>query len=419
MKLLPLICLFFLSFTCVSQNTWTALENAPANTNNTRYDDVFFLNEQLGWIANGTAGNIFKTENGGISWTEQLNETDINADTYYRNIEFFDENIGIVTSLNRIYFRTEDGGNTWDPLSLPNAPDAVCGLSRVSNTTMYGCGAFFGPAFILKTTDAGLNWTYTDLTAFANALVEVLFVDEMIGYASGKSDTGGVVLKTTDGGLNWSEVYNSNIAGEYVWKLQFVEGDTDVIYGSIESVQDGKIIKSFDTGVTWEEKIAPIRAVQSIGFETQNRGWVGGHTGNLFETSDGGETWTELSVGINSNRIFFIGETAYCAAATILKLDEVLSVSETYLGTRKDLPLVIAPLPVKDKLNFKVTYFESDNAIIEVYDINGKLLKQLIRDANIAKGEKNYSFDFTYPTGTYFLSIQNNTGRQSMSFIKQ
>lgn len=422
MKRLLIITILCSSISSFGQLNWTVLENATPNTNGTRYDDVFFLNENVGWIANGNAGNVFKTTDGGESWVEQLNETDIGFDTYYRNIEFFDENNGIVTSLNQLHFKTTDGGESWTRFQFPGNLNAACGLSVVNSTTMYGCGAFNTPAFVVKTTDGGDTWEVIDMSIYATALVEVQFLDENLGYASGSDDNGGIVLRTTDGGSTWAELFNSNIPGEYVWKLQFVQNDPNMIFGSIESVpsEGGKIIKSFDAGTTWESKSVPIQVVQSVGFINPNRGWAGGHTNQLFETNDGGDTWVELDIGANSNRIFFVGNTAYCSAATILKLeDEVLSTQNNSLPNRKDLDVVIAPQPVTDKLNFSITFPNVDNLVAEVYDLNGRRIKQLATESLIEAGTKHYSFDFNAPSGTYFLSIQNNTGRQSMTFVKQ
>ena len=58
------------------------------NTDNQRFDDVFFLNENLGWAANGYHAAVYKTTDGGLNWTEQVNETVLGEDLYFRNIEF-------------------------------------------------------------------------------------------------------------------------------------------------------------------------------------------------------------------------------------------------------------------------------------------------------------------------------------------
>ena len=53
-------------------------------------------------------------------------------------------------------------------------------MDAVGDNTIYGCGAFFTPAYIIKSTDAGESWDYYDLSDQALALVEILFVDEQL-----------------------------------------------------------------------------------------------------------------------------------------------------------------------------------------------------------------------------------------------
>ena len=65
---------------------WQTMPNIFSNPNGQRFDDVFFLNENLGWAANGYYARIYKTTNGGLDWVEQLNENNIPGNYYFRNI---------------------------------------------------------------------------------------------------------------------------------------------------------------------------------------------------------------------------------------------------------------------------------------------------------------------------------------------
>jgi hypothetical protein len=47
---------------------------------------------------------------------------------------------------------------------LPTNPEAICGLDAVGESTVYGCGAYFTPAYIIKSTDSGDNWHYIDMS---------------------------------------------------------------------------------------------------------------------------------------------------------------------------------------------------------------------------------------------------------------
>ncbi len=408
-----------------SQSIWQPVPNLFTNPDGVRFEDVFFLNENIGWAANGPNATIHKTTDGGLTWTEQLNQTDLGASYYFRNIEFLNADIGFLGTLNGDFFKTTDGGDTWNVVTniTPNPP-AICGITTVENSTVYACGAYFTPAHIIKSIDSGNTWQFIDMSPYANALVEIKFVNETLGYVAGRSDTGAIVLKTTDGGITWAEIYNSNIQGEYIWKLQFIDGDTNVIYGSLYTIDPnpGKLIKTFDAGATWTSLDAPESGIQAVGFISQNRGWMGGKHIGFFETNDGGLTWIDISVGSNLNRIFILSDIrAFASGTTIYKFtDEALSSQDIEESFRKELEINFTTNPVDTILEFTVEFKKTNHLMIELYDINGLFIKQLKNDTLNISGKKTYTFNISnLSSGTYILDFHSNSGRESKKFIKR
>ena len=423
MKKVYVLILFF-SISLSAQLQWRPLTSIVEDVDTSRFDDVFFLNENLGWAANGAHAGIYKTTDGGATWTTQVTEQSLGANYYFRNVEFLNENIGFVGTLNGVFLKTIDGGDNWTVVSnFPTNPQAICGLDAVGTATVYGCGAYFSPAYIIKSSDSGSTWEYIDMSAYATALVEILFVDENIGYASGSTSTGAVVLKTLDGGSTWSAVYNSTIAGEYVWKLQILQSNPNVIFGSVESVEpfQGKLIKSTDNGLNWVSKEVPDYLIQGVGFLTENHGFMGGYHTNILETFDSGDTWNDIGVGLYLNRIFIVNNNlAYGAGATVYKFsDTTLNTKNFVEKSITPLKALILPNPVKDKLNVAIEFKESDHLVIDLYDAAGHRLKELQKDNIKNAGTKTYSFDFPYAAGVYFLDIHTNMIRQSLKFVKQ
>lgn len=392
MKLSTCLCLL-LYLNVSAQATWQPLANIVSNTNNQRFDDVFFIDDNIGWAANSFYARVYKTINGGETWTEQLNETQLGKNYYFRNIEFLNEDIGFLGTLNGDFFKTNDGGDTWIIVSniSPNPP-AICGLDTVGTSTIYGCGAYFMPAHIIKSTDSGDTWQFIDMSAYANALVEIYFLTEDIGFVSGRNDTGATILKTTDGGITWTELYNSNIVGEYFWKLQVLESNTDIMFGSISSVVPnlGKLVKSLDGGATWTSYDAPETDIQAVGFINENQGWMGGHTTGFHETLNGGETWTNLNIGNNLNRIFIINETlAYASGTSLYKFTEETLGNEIVIESgRTSLSIILKNNPVTSHLEFDIAFDSNDNLLIELYDLNGKFIRQLTREQIRTKTKK-------------------------------
>lgn len=396
-----------------SQLNWTVIKYDSIGN---RYDDVFFLDDNLGWAVDGSGGSVYKTTDGGLTW-----EMKFETSNYLRNIEFLNADIGFFGTLDDKFYRSADGGDTWNLVTLSPNPPAICGLDAVGSSTVYGCGAFFTfpPANIIKSVDSGVTWQYIDMSAYATGLVEILFVDELFGYASGRSSTGGIILKTEDGGVSWTEIYNSQIPGEYVWKLQLLENNTH-IYGSIQSPVEGKLVKSTDSGQTWETKPSVEKFVQAVGFITPDHGWMGGHTTGFYETTDGGDTWNFLGIGNNLNRIFVINEhLVYASGAGLYKYGySTLSTGITEGQPKDVLPVTIHPNPFSEKLNFTIDFQHADNLVAEIYDASGKLLKELLTDKVGKAQKKSYSVDFPYSAGTYILNIHTNNGRRSLNVSK-
>lgn len=413
--------ILLISTVASAQLTWSPLPNIAANLNGQRFDDVFFLNENLGWAANGYYAAVYKTTDGGATWTQQLNNAMLASNHYFRNIEFLDENIGFLGTLNGKFYKTTDGGATWNLVTISPNPAAICGLDCVGTTTVYGCGAYFSPAYIIKSTDSGQIWEYINMSAHATALVEVLFVNENTGYASGNNSNGAVILKTTDGGATWSTIYNGTIAGEYVWKLQILADNPKVMFGSVESASpnSGKLLKSIDGGVNWIVKNAPEPEIQAVGFVDENHGWMGGHDTGFYETTDGGDTWNNTTVGSNLNRIFFVNNNlAYACGTTIYKMSNSLNVNPFQEQARIPLKVKVVPNPIKDKLNLEVDFNGTDHLMLGLYSETGQLVEQLAIDETNQANHKEYTFDFPYPKGVYFLNLHTNTGRQSIKIVK-
>ncbi|NRD21097.1 T9SS type A sorting domain-containing protein [Winogradskyella eckloniae] len=424
MKTCKLLLLLF-GMTISAQSSWQPVPNIVPNLNGQRFDDVYFLNNSTGWAANGYYAAVYKTTDGGLTWTEQLNENNLSGSYYFRNIEFLNESIGFIGTLNGTVFKTIDGGINWTEIEniSPN-PNAICGLSTIGTSTIYGCGAYFSPAHIIKSTDSGDTWTFIDMSSYADALVEILFTDENTGYVAGKNEDGALILKTTDGGLTWTALYNSNIPGEYIWKIQTLEQNPDFIVGALQSVApyNGKLIKSTDGGTNWLEFEATETDIQAVGFLSETHGWLGGHTTGFYETQDGGETWTNLNVGNNLNRIYIIDEsTAFAAGTTIYKYtSESLTTSDLELDTTSQhIQIKNLKNPVEDHIEITIDFKSDDNILIELYDINGKFISQLARDVIDHATEKNYSFNISeLAVGAYFINFHNNSGRSAVKIIK-
>lgn len=300
---------------------WSVPSAAPIAAQ--RYDDVMFLDRRRGWVVS-TAGQVFRTRDGGGTWTMTNN-----SEVIFRSIAFVDESLGWAGNLNftttpapnRSLFESRDGGVTWNNISSRIAgpePAGICSMFALSSRTVYAVGRWSGPAVFIRTRDGGQSWRSVGLEPLATGIVDLHFFDDMRGIAVGGDGVGRlpeqqmsshtVILATDDGGDTWRVVYRSNTAGKWAWKISFPT--RQIGYVSTQGpTQDGIVLKTTDGGQTWQElRVGDNLAFSGIGFVTSDRGWVASDA-LVYETRDGGLTWTNLNFGQSINRFRFFGDS--------------------------------------------------------------------------------------------------------------
>ena len=126
------------------------------------------------------------------------------------------------SSVDQFFWRTSDGGYSWEKINLFSYAASLSNITFVSENTGYGIENYY----IIKTTDGGDSWQRLKKSAFFY-LRDIHFSDENFGWVSGfaSQTVGGntyseaITLQTTDGGKSWNYrtngVYNSSIQKIY------------------------------------------------------------------------------------------------------------------------------------------------------------------------------------------------------------
>jgi len=317
---------------------WETLPAPLAPDSMIKHDDVFFVNEQKGWLVTRN-GQIYNTDDSGISWDLQFED-----DIYWRCVGFADDQIGWAGNKlgddGRLLYHTSDGGENWNLINnIPEPiPPGLCGIFVYNSSIVNACGRIFGPGYFMRSEDGGANWFTLDLNDIAEMLIDLYFWDELNGIivggtSGGFDDSHAIILRTEDGGENWNVVYEGNREREWCWKISFPTADVGYVSvqkGAWGEHEDEYFLKTTDGGDTWTEHIFYTStesaehgwySSQAIGFINEDVGWMGSYIDRptLF-TSDGGESWTETSFGWHVNRIRFLSDQlGFAAGQTVYK----------------------------------------------------------------------------------------------------
>lgn len=434
----------------------TAVAQQPRSWKKTNYDytayasrinDNFFLDANRGWAVNGI-GQIHRTTDGGVTWTKQFDKTSY---THFRSVGFFDSLNGFAGALgwgdvnntaakdSVILYRTTNGGVSWAPehqLSSNSIKRGFCGMHVFDDSTIYVVGRVRGPAWFYKTTDRGKTWKAKDMNGYTAGLIDVRFFTRDSGICVGLTNTTheqsrAIILGTTDAGETWDTIYTTNRNNEWAWKITFPSRRAG--YVSLQrnnNVAPVYILKTTDGGATWSEKLFSSTGyfVQGLGFLNDTLGWGGGTTLAPKQTTDGGNTWTTLTIGNSLNRFRKVNDSLmYVSGAGVWKYSP-----GTALGVRNGMAVPAEallsqnyPNPFNPNTQINFTIPEDGYATISIYDIAGAWVRTLAA-GEMKKGTATVSWngriesDEEAPSGTYFYRLQskNHTETKKMLLIR-
>ncbi len=401
-----------------SQSGWNYLPNAPVV--NSRFDDLYFINDSTGWAVNGY-GQIYKTQDYGDSWVLQLDSIQY----YFRSVEFINDTVGFAGTLDNVVFKTTDAGANWFHIeqTFPQPVPGVCGIGHFGNTIIFE-GIWDTPAYILRSDDGGVTWTYIDMSMFASGLIDCWFKNQdtvfVCGIGTNASNNHGIVLRSTDGGINWQQVGQSPVGATYGWKIQFTSDNIGYVSLDEQTTSASNILKTVDGGSTWNYIYVANNsiAMEGIGFLNDSVGWVGGWSSGMYQTTDGGQNWSYLNFGVNLNRFVFRDSTlAYAAGSSIYKFSGINTGIVSPQVSVNIHNLFVSPNPAINIVNFNLQINKNTSAIFEIYDENGRLINQFIK-GELKKNNYSYSWNLTgISAGNYIAVLRTNEHFLTKKFV--
>lgn len=170
-------------------------------------------------IGNGELSRIYKTNDGGASWTLQLANTD--PQIFLDAMAFWSEDAGIAFSDSvdgRFVIFTTANGRTWEripPERLPEAlPNEGAYAASGTNLAIHGDHVWIGTTAsrVLHSPDRGRTWTVTQTpipTSASAGIFSIAFRDPQHGIVVGgdyrkESEAIDNAAVTADGGRTWT-----------------------------------------------------------------------------------------------------------------------------------------------------------------------------------------------------------------------
>ena len=314
--------------------TWTT----KATGASTLYD-AFFFSPDTGFVC-GSSGNIRLTTNGGTTWASVAVPSITSAYYELKGVQGATRDIYVIGDPFNIYKSTNLGTNwtaidmldpsspwtsTWYSMDIFGTTMIAVGASgqfnRSTNSganwttfnTWLSAGTFYdvwaeyndkkvwvvgspgisGTTFdqILYSSNGGTNWVNQPITS-TKYFRTIHMVNTSTGYIAGYQ---GAVYKTTNGGSNWDSLPFPTTT-PLLYKVDFPTATT----GWVVSTSTPYIWKSTDGGMNWASQTGPTTSIYSIDMVDANTGYFCGSSGSVRKTTDGGTTWSLVTINTTS-----------------------------------------------------------------------------------------------------------------------
>lgn len=329
---------------------------------------VKVINDDIIYIG---GGSIVKSIDGGNTWIEQYEGDHSNA---IQDMHFWHADSGIAIGRDGLILRTVDGGENWLPIVSPTTKqlDAITMSSNHMNGFIVGDGGV-----MLLTENAGENWS-------------TVSVPENLGMndiAMSDNWTHGLIV-----GYRISLRYN-NDANEWV--------STHICYNN-----------GFEA------------SMQSVALNNDGSGISCGPDGLLYNTTDNGVTWSEMSSSVTTHLhqvLLFEDHTAWVVGDDgVVMYNAMVPVSVESISNMAPNQYTLEqnyPNPFNPSTNIEYSIPIGGDVNIIIYNSLGQKIDVLVDGFQTAG---TYRVDWNgsnLPSGMYFYQISTLTFTKTMKMV--
>jgi photosystem II stability/assembly factor-like uncharacterized protein len=344
----------------------------------------------------GTGTGIFKTTNGGDSWTH------LTVGLPVAQVSDFERtsNGNVYSATDVGVFLSTNGGATWQVRSNGLADSNAFAVIASPQGSIFAGTRTGG----FRSTDEGANWTLMG-GGLPSDVIRAFAIDSSGYILAGSSSQG--LFRSTDDGISWSPTGMSapnvwSIMVDRLGRIYYVKSSPSIVY------------RSLDGGLSWTNILFTSMHSQEIGVDKGGRIYSATAEGVLLSSNDGA-TWDDITEGIpgQSTRSLVItsNDNVY-VGTSIAGVCRRLSSATTSIG---DVPTELPsrtsiyqnyPNPFNPSTTIRYELPRSSRVSIKVYNTLGQEVATLVNETKPA-GVYTVEFDAAgLASGMYFYRLQ-------------
>lgn len=265
----------------------------------------------------GTDRGVYRTENGGASWAEA--STGILRDpfgaSYVYSLAIDPRQPSVIYAGTLMgVFRSRDGGQTWQEknsgLRVGSRPAVEALAVDPQNTNVVYAGAGYSglSSTVFKSQDGGDSWVPLT-TGLSGGLVSSIAVHPEDSRKVYLATRGQGVLSSFDAGLTWQQA-GAGVLETHIAAVAASGSPSRVIAAGMRR----GFYRSLDGGLTWEQAGGGIgeRGPTTLALDPRDPGgiWMGA-AGGLYRSDDSGSHWTASGQGVDGTQIVAVAPHPY------------------------------------------------------------------------------------------------------------
>ncbi|MCD4698151.1 MAG: T9SS type A sorting domain-containing protein, partial [Bacteroidales bacterium] len=266
------------------------------------FNSIAFCDQLNGFIVGSSGEYILKTNDGGITWTLKDFDPGLVSGNL-TDICFVNEITGFITcddyaisTWDGFIFKTINGGETWSEVytDIWNIPQDIDFIDE--NTGIVGCTRVMYESAVLITNDGGLTWVETILPWFSWYGAETVSCFASDGYLC--AGNMGLMFKSEGGANNWVPLHQRDFYG-VIFQFQVVDEENMFAFSvnGTGGVPSYNLKKSINGGETWNN-IKSTTGISAFDFLNPDIGFLAEYDYfdlHILKTENGGTSWTEIS----------------------------------------------------------------------------------------------------------------------------